>query len=53
MTASTRRSYDLVAHRYAAEIGDELRGKPLDRALLNVFAELAVGSTLATATCAV
>jgi SAM-dependent methyltransferase len=35
-----RRSYDAVADRYAAEISDELAGKPLDRALLDAFAEL-------------
>ncbi|MER6027641.1 class I SAM-dependent methyltransferase [Streptomyces sp. NPDC001851] len=40
-SAVTRRSYDTVADRYAAEIGDELDGKPLDRALLDAFAELA------------
>jgi SAM-dependent methyltransferase len=42
----TRRSYDLVAARYAAELGDELAGKPLDRALLDVVAELADGLVL-------
>jgi SAM-dependent methyltransferase len=42
--ASMRRSYDLVAGRYAAEIGDELRGKPLDRAVLDAFAELTAGA---------
>jgi len=41
---STRASYDRVAERYAAEIGDELRGKPLDRALLDGFAELRTGT---------
>ncbi|SDH50597.1 Methyltransferase domain-containing protein [Actinokineospora alba] len=41
--ARTRRSYDLVAERYAAELGDELRHKPLDRALLDAFVELADG----------
>ncbi|HEY9371795.1 class I SAM-dependent DNA methyltransferase [Streptomyces sp.] len=39
--ATTRRSYDAVAERYAAEIGDELAGKPLDRALLDAFVEMA------------
>jgi hypothetical protein len=29
----TRRSYDAVAERYAAELGGELTGKPIDRAL--------------------
>ena len=38
-----RDSYDRVAERYAEEIGGELAGKPLDRALLRCFAEL-VGS---------
>jgi SAM-dependent methyltransferase len=36
----TRKSYDTVAERYAAEIGDELPGKPLDRALLDCLVEL-------------
>jgi SAM-dependent methyltransferase len=39
--ARTRRSYDLVADRYATEIGDELRHKPLDRALLGSVVETA------------
>ena len=38
---STRRSYDAVAAQYAATIGDELRHKPLDRALLNLISDLA------------
>ena len=38
--SSTRLSYDRVAERYAAEIGFELGGKPLDRALLAAFAEI-------------
>jgi SAM-dependent methyltransferase len=49
--AGTRRSYDLVADRYAAEIGDELRGKPLDRALLDTFAELTIGAPVLDAGC--
>jgi SAM-dependent methyltransferase len=36
----TRRSYDRVAARYRDDIADELRDKPLDRALLRAFAEL-------------
>lgn len=40
-SAATRRGYDAVAERYAVEIGGELDGKPLDRALLDAFAELA------------
>src|SRR5262249_54147533 len=35
-----RDSYDRVARRYAAEIGGELAGKPLDRALLGRLTEL-------------
>ena len=36
---AARESYDAVAERYAAELSDELRHKPLDRALLGAFAE--------------
>ena len=39
----TRRSYDAVAETYAALFGDELAGKPLDRALLAAFAETVSG----------
>ena len=49
--ARTRRGYDLVAGRYAAELGDELRHKPLDRALLDVVAELAAGEVVADLGC--
>jgi SAM-dependent methyltransferase len=38
---STRRGYDRVAAQYANELAGELEGKPLDRALLTSFAELA------------
>lgn len=34
-----RRSYDAVAEEYRARIGDELAGKPLDRALLGALVE--------------
>ncbi|MGW4647794.1 class I SAM-dependent methyltransferase [Kitasatospora sp. NPDC004289] len=34
-----RRSYDTVAQEYADRIGDELAGKPLDRALLTALLE--------------
>ena len=37
--AATRWSYDAVAAAYADKFGDELRRKPLDRALLAAFAE--------------
>ena len=43
----TRRSYDAVAERYAAEFGTELDGKPLDRALLALVVELAAGGLIA------
>lgn len=39
----TRDSYDTVAGTYAATFGDELDGKPLDRALLAAFAETVDG----------
>ncbi|HEY0701096.1 MAG TPA: hypothetical protein VGD43_25195, partial [Micromonospora sp.] len=35
-----RASYDAIAERYAEELGDELAGKPVDRALYRLFAEL-------------
>jgi SAM-dependent methyltransferase len=38
---SARRSYDAVAEDYLASFGDELSGKPLDRALLACLAEQA------------
>jgi SAM-dependent methyltransferase len=38
--AALRASYSAVAERYAAEIGDELATKPIDRALYTAFAEL-------------
>jgi SAM-dependent methyltransferase len=37
--AATRASYDAVASGYAEAMSDELRHKPLDRALLSAFAE--------------
>ncbi|HJY61596.1 MAG TPA: class I SAM-dependent methyltransferase [Streptosporangiaceae bacterium] len=37
--AATRTSYDAVAAAYADQLSDELRRKPLDRALLAAFAE--------------
>ncbi len=39
--SDVRRSYDAIAERYAAEVGSELAGKPLDRALLRVVADAA------------
>jgi SAM-dependent methyltransferase len=34
----TREGYDRVAQQYAAQVGGELAGKPLDRSLLDSFA---------------
>ncbi|NUT22475.1 MAG: class I SAM-dependent methyltransferase [Hamadaea sp.] len=48
---STRSSYDAVADRYAAEIGDELAGKPWDRALLSAFAEQTSGGPVLDVGC--
>jgi SAM-dependent methyltransferase len=39
--SDVRRSYDAIAERYAREVGSELAGKPLDRALLKVVADSA------------
>jgi len=39
MAMSIRESYDSVARTYAAQLASELSGKPLDRHLLNRFAE--------------
>jgi SAM-dependent methyltransferase len=39
--AATQASYDAVAAAYADQFSDELRHKPLDRALLTAFAEQA------------
>ena len=47
----TRRGYDAVARSYASEIADELPGKPLDRAVLDVVVELAAGGLIADIGC--
>ena len=39
--AATRASYDVMASEYAQKVGSDLDAKPLDRALLAAFAELA------------
>ncbi|MFJ9825008.1 class I SAM-dependent methyltransferase [Streptomyces sp. NPDC101160] len=47
-----RRSYDAVAAEYRARIGDELAGKPLDRALLGALVEEAgAGAVIADLGC--
>ncbi|MDO3705254.1 class I SAM-dependent methyltransferase [Micromonospora sp. C28SCA-DRY-2] len=50
-TTETRHSYDRVADRYATEIGDELTGKPLDRALLAALAEFGAGGPVLDVGC--
>jgi SAM-dependent methyltransferase len=46
-----RATYDAVARTYADQLGDELDGKPLDRALLAGFLELAGPGTIADVGC--
>lgn len=46
-----RAVYDAVARAYAARLGDELTGKPLDRALLGGFVELAGAGRIADVGC--
>lgn len=48
---NVRASYDTVAETYAVEVGDELAGKPLDRALLAALVELVGDRTLADVGC--
>lgn len=50
-TTATRRGYDLVATDYATELGDELTGKPLDRALLEMMVEVAAGKIICDMGC--
>lgn len=49
--AAVRRSYDAVADDYAANLGDELDGKPLDRWLLERIVALADGGPIIDAGC--
>jgi SAM-dependent methyltransferase len=44
-------SYDAVAKRYAEQLGDELKDKPVDRTWLNLMVELAAGGLLADVGC--
>jgi SAM-dependent methyltransferase len=46
-----RVTYDVVARAYADRLGDELDGKPLDRALLQTFLELTGPGTIADVGC--
>jgi SAM-dependent methyltransferase len=50
--AATEASYDAVAAAYADQLSDELRRKPLDRALLTAFAEQLHAATPARASAA-
>jgi ubiquinone/menaquinone biosynthesis C-methylase UbiE len=44
-------AYDAIARAYDAQLADELDGKPLDRALLEGFVELAGAGTIADVGC--
>lgn len=46
-----RAAYDAVARAYHDQFGDELAGKPLDRAVLAAFTELAGEGTIADVGC--
>jgi len=48
---SVRETYDAVADAYHAQLADELDHKPLDRALLTAFLELAGAGTIADVGC--
>jgi SAM-dependent methyltransferase len=50
-TRATQASYDRVAERYATEVGGELAHKPLDRALLDAFAEVTAGGAVLDVGC--
>lgn len=49
--AGVQATYDAVARAYDTQLRDELDGKPLDRALLESFVELAAGGTVADVGC--
>lgn len=51
MAAGVQAAYDTVADAYDKQLGDELDAKPLDRALLAGFAELAGSGTIADVGC--
>lgn len=50
-TKSIRENYDRVADEYARKVFDELRHKPLDRALLNRFAQATAGGEVCDMGC--
>jgi ubiquinone/menaquinone biosynthesis C-methylase UbiE len=49
--AGVQAAYDAIARAYDAQLGDELTHKPLDRALLDAFLELAGDGTVADVGC--
>lgn len=51
MAVGVRAAYDAIARAYHDQLGDELAGKPLDRALLEAFTELAGAGTIADVGC--
>lgn len=51
MAAGVQAAYDAVARAYHDEFGNELDGKPLDRALLEAFTELSGAGTIADVGC--
>ncbi|HUY49969.1 MAG TPA: class I SAM-dependent methyltransferase [Streptosporangiaceae bacterium] len=51
VTVGVQAAYDAVARAYHAQLGDELDGKPLDRALLEGFIELAGAGPIADVGC--
>jgi len=51
VAVGVRAAYDVVARAYAAQLGDELDGKPLDRALLEAFVEFAGAGMVADVGC--
>jgi SAM-dependent methyltransferase len=51
LAESTRQGYDLVAEQYAAQVGSELSGKPLDRSLLEAFTAGTEGGLIADIGC--
>jgi SAM-dependent methyltransferase len=51
VAVGARAAYDAIARAYHDQLGNELAGKPLDRALLEAFTELAGAGTIADVGC--
>src|SRR5215469_15362925 len=51
VAVGARAAYDAIARAYHDQLGNELAGKPLDRALLEAFAELAGAGAIADVGC--